>query len=221
MLMDLLIPFSMLYLSVCAYFVGWMSGRVSKHSEYQCRVRAKLFNEILKAPPEKRSKKMLDMCFFLVAEGRSSLLSDDVLPEVYEHLENEMHKNMVEGGILWDRLPSDSRKDYNTMVSKVQRHIEDYREREREKEQEDREREQEDREREQEDREREQYKRDLDGMVLKKAAEVREKVAEDMDLTGDIDLEKGEEMKRREISILRQQLKREFLLSFILNKSID
>ncbi|EMR88407.1 hypothetical protein BcDW1_3030 [Botrytis cinerea BcDW1] len=164
---------------------------------------------------------MLDMCFFLVAEGRSSLLSDDVLPEVYEHLENEMHKNMVEGGILWDRLPSDSRKDYNTMVSKVQRHIEDYREREREKEQEDREREQEDREREQEDREREQYKRDLDGMVLKKAAEVREKVAEDMDLTGDIDLEKGEEMKRREISILRQQLKREFLLSFILNKSID
>ncbi|KAM0123720.1 hypothetical protein ACHAP3_010902 [Botrytis cinerea] len=148
------------------------------------------------------------------AEDRSSLLSDDVLPEVYEHLENEMHKNMVEGGILWDRLPSDSRKDYNTMVSKVQRHIEDYREREREKEQEDR-------EREQEDREREQYKRDLDGMVLKKAAEVREKVAEDMDLTGDIDLEKGEEMKRREISILRQQLKREFLLSFILNKSID
>ncbi|CCD34738.1 predicted protein [Botrytis cinerea T4] len=93
------------------------------------------------------------------------------------------------------------------MVSKVQRHIEDYREREREKEQ--------------EDREREQYKRDLDGMVLKKAAEVREKVAEDMGLTGDIDLEKGEEMKRREISILRQQLKREFLLSFILNKSID
>ncbi|KAM0175751.1 hypothetical protein ACHAPF_005346 [Botrytis cinerea] len=184
-----------------------MSGRVSKRSEYQCRVRAKLFNEILKAPPEKRSKKMLDMCFFLVAEGRSSLLSDDVLPEVYEHLENEMHKNMVEGGILWDRLPSDSRKDYNTMVSKVQRHIEDYREREREKEQ--------------EDREREQYKRDLDGMVLKKAAEVREKVAEDMGLTGDIDLEKGEEMKRREISILRQQLKREFLLSFILNKSID
>ncbi|ATZ53211.1 hypothetical protein BCIN_09g00890 [Botrytis cinerea B05.10] len=207
MLMDLLIPFSMLYLSVCAYFVGWMSGRVSKHSEYRCRVRAKLFNEILKAPPEKRLKKMLDMCFFLVAEDRSSLLSDDVLPEVYEHLENEMHKNMVEGGILWDRLPSDSRKDYNTMVSKVQRHIEDYREREREKEQ--------------EDREREQYKRDLDGMVLKKAAEVREKVAEDMDLTGDIDLEKGEEMKRREISILRQQLKREFLLSFILNKSID
>lgn len=205
--MDLLIPFSMIYLSACFFFLGWNSGRVSKNSEYQCQLRAKLFNEILKAPPEKRSKKMLDMCFFLVAEGRSSLLSDDVLPEVYEHLENEMQKNMVEGGILWDRLPSDSRKDYNTMVSKVQRHIEDYREREREKEQ--------------EDREREQYKRDLDGMVLKKAAEVREKVAEDMDLTGDIDLEKGEEMKRREISILRQQLKREFLLSFILNKSID
>lgn len=196
MFLDLLFPFSIIYVVAIFLSLGWKSARFYKYSEYQCRLRAKLFNEILKAPPEKRSKKMLDMCFFLVAEGRSSLLSDEVLPEVYEHLEKEMHQDMVEGGILWDTLPGESRMDYKRMVSKVQRHIEDY-------------------------REREQYKRDLDEMVLKKAAEVRKKVAEDMDLTGDIDLEKGDEMKRREISILRQQLKREFLLSFILNKSID
>lgn len=111
---------------------GWQLGHIHACPHFERRMRAKVLNELLKTPPEDRSKRILDLCFFVVAdnEDTQSLLQDDVLPEVYEHLEKEMRRNVVEGGEFHDFLPFFSFIKYKYLVPRVQKQIEEYKKRE-------------------------------------------------------------------------------------------
>ncbi|TGO44825.1 hypothetical protein BCON_0457g00010 [Botryotinia convoluta] len=146
--------------------IGWRLGQIYGYSEYERQMRAKVLNELLKTPPEERSKRVLDLCFFVLADKKTtqSLLQDDVLPEVYEHLEKEMRRNVVEGGKFCDFLPLNPFIRYEHLVPRVQKRIEEY-------------------------RKREQDMNELEGRISKNTSESRKAVEES------IDLEKGVEMR--------------------------
>ncbi|KAF7890028.1 uncharacterized protein EAF02_002443 [Botrytis sinoallii] len=119
-------------------FAGWECAQTFGRAKQDRQMRARVLNEILEAPPEKRTERILELCFFVIADNEStrSRLENDVLPEVYEYLEMQMRRNEMDGGRFRDVLCVEKWMGYEKQVLRVKKRIEEFKEKEREREKE-------------------------------------------------------------------------------------
>ncbi|KAM3148374.1 hypothetical protein ABEW05_011415 [Botrytis cinerea] len=112
---------------------GWEASQLYGHSKQLRQMRARVLNEILETPPEERINRMLDLCFFVVADKKDTLeiLEVDVLPEVYAHLEMRLRQIELEGRRFENILTVDSQMGYEEQIKRVWKLIEEFRKRER------------------------------------------------------------------------------------------
>ncbi|KAF7898136.1 hypothetical protein EAF00_004582 [Botryotinia globosa] len=118
------------------FFAGWQYSQDFGHAKQYRQMRALVLNEILEAPPEKRSERTLELCFFVIADNvrTRSELENSVLPEVYEHLEMQMRRNEMDGGRFLDVLCVKKWMGYEKQILRVQKRIEEFKEKKRERE---------------------------------------------------------------------------------------
>ncbi|KAF5876921.1 uncharacterized protein Bfra_001279 [Botrytis fragariae] len=134
MFIDWFIPTALMTSMLVMFLAGWAGAQEFGHAKQDRQMRARVLNEILEAPPEKRTERILELCFFVIADNESTRcqLENNVLPEVYEHLEKQMRRNEMDGGRFWDVLGVGKWMGYEKQISRVQGRIEEFKERKRE-----------------------------------------------------------------------------------------
>jgi len=133
MFIDWVIYIAPICIAMVMFLGGWEASQLYGHSKQLRQMRARVLNEILETPPEERINRMLDLCFFVVADEKDTLeiLEVEVLPEVYAHLEMRLRQIELEGRRFENFLTVDSQMGYEEKVKRVWKLIEEFRKRER------------------------------------------------------------------------------------------
>ncbi|KAF7861551.1 hypothetical protein EAF04_008113 [Stromatinia cepivora] len=77
------------------FFAGWNLCMMWQVPKAERRMRAEVLGELLQTAPNKRSERILDLCFYVVSnkeEKEVLVLPNEVLPEIYRHLEKRIRR---------------------------------------------------------------------------------------------------------------------------------
>ncbi|QSZ36758.1 hypothetical protein DSL72_006641 [Monilinia vaccinii-corymbosi] len=78
---------------IILYFLMFGFGYLAGSHDTECWMRAGLLAELLETDPEKRSERILDLCFYVISdEMNRGTLNEKVLPEVLQHLEKRIRQ---------------------------------------------------------------------------------------------------------------------------------